>query len=254
LLTEKTFVNKIDTNGKGLQGWKASQFSILNSQYSEDNNNTDRPMLFMATRDDEVSEGDVSDASFEMINPDHLYYEPPPNEVDEQIEQNQEEEQIKEDEEGVEEEINTDHLYYESPPNEVEDQVEENQEEERIEEESLEEQDDNDENDKEIEGLEGEEEEEALLEHTNTTESTTPEKMYASSVVSMTTSPYASSTAKTSRSGYKTLWDERFQELLQFKEKYGHTVVPRIYSGGLGSWVSLLDLFFRIVFLIAGQN
>ena len=34
----------------------------------------------------------------------------------------------------------------------------------------------------------------------------------------------------------KKTWDERFQELLEFKEEHGHTIVPQ-HSGPLGSWV-----------------
>ena len=32
-------------------------------------------------------------------------------------------------------------------------------------------------------------------------------------------------------------WEERYQQLLAFKEQHGHTVVPQHYPGGLGNWV-----------------
>jgi hypothetical protein len=182
---KKTFVKNIDV------------FMHTEESYGDGQNiNTVKTMILetcpklLATRrgDDEVSEGDLSDASFEMM-------------------------------------INTDHLY-EPPPNKVEDQVEEDDD------------DDNDENDKEIEGLEGEEE---ALENMTTTESKIPEEMTASTVIasSMTTSPYASSSANNSRSSHKESWDKRFQELVQFKERYGHTHVDT-KSGALGSWVSFV--------------
>lgn len=50
-------------------------------------------------------------------------------------------------------------------------------------------------------------------------------------------------------------WDERFNELMQFKEIHGHTLVPQNNSA-LGEWVSLLDNFpycnfyWKIIFII----
>ena len=32
-------------------------------------------------------------------------------------------------------------------------------------------------------------------------------------------------------------WDERFQQLVAFKEKFGHCKVPRLYKG-LGKWIA----------------
>jgi hypothetical protein len=32
-------------------------------------------------------------------------------------------------------------------------------------------------------------------------------------------------------------WDERFQELIEFKEEYAHTLVPQHSVCGLGEWV-----------------
>lgn len=52
-------------------------------------------------------------------------------------------------------------------------------------------------------------------------------------------------TPKRSEGGNKS-WDERFEELLQFKEENGHTVVPQ-NSGRLGQWVHCKCLFvFRV--------
>lgn len=42
----------------------------------------------------------------------------------------------------------------------------------------------------------------------------------------------------------KKTWDERFQELLQFRDTYGHTVVPQTYPG-LGEWVHSQRLYYK---------
>jgi hypothetical protein len=42
------------------------------------------------------------------------------------------------------------------------------------------------------------------------------------------------------RSRPKRTWEERFQELLEFKERHGHTIVPQHSETGLGEWVHVV--------------
>mmetsp|Transcript_42954 Transcript_42954/g.77248 ORF Transcript_42954/g.77248 Transcript_42954/m.77248 type:complete len:94 (-) Transcript_42954:310-591(-) len=42
----------------------------------------------------------------------------------------------------------------------------------------------------------------------------------------------------------KKSWEERFQELLEFKKVHGHTVVPQL-SGPLGGWVRMQRIAYK---------
>ena len=44
--------------------------------------------------------------------------------------------------------------------------------------------------------------------------------------------------------GPRKSWDGRFQELVEFKEEHGHTVVPQ-NSGPLGNWVRMQRLAYK---------
>ncbi len=42
----------------------------------------------------------------------------------------------------------------------------------------------------------------------------------------------------------KKSWDERFEEMLLFKEEHGHTIVPQL-SGPLGGWVRMQRIAYK---------
>ena len=46
-----------------------------------------------------------------------------------------------------------------------------------------------------------------------------------------------------SNGGYNS-WDERFEELFQYQEKFGHTNVPQT-SGALGEWVKRQREYYK---------
>mmetsp|Transcript_14970 Transcript_14970/g.31672 ORF Transcript_14970/g.31672 Transcript_14970/m.31672 type:complete len:1013 (-) Transcript_14970:337-3375(-) len=46
-------------------------------------------------------------------------------------------------------------------------------------------------------------------------------------------------------------WEERFQQLLEYKEKHGHCMVPRRTGGVLGQWVLRQRVYYKL--LLAGE-
>ena len=46
----------------------------------------------------------------------------------------------------------------------------------------------------------------------------------------------------------RTGWNDRYDELIKFKEQYGDTIVPQQYEANrpLGKWVSCIDFFYSM--------
>lgn len=55
--------------------------------------------------------------------------------------------------------------------------------------------------------------------------------------------------SKEKKSRPKRTWEERYQELLEFKEQHGHTVVPQHSESGLGAWVHEVSEIYMYVLI-----